>query len=293
MATGTRIGWRVRVATSPPVKMSPSPVPIQRARGRAEIAFRLSDGAARLKRLYQSGCSKAFLPRTHGRPPEVVLVNTAGGLTGGDRIDHAIAAEAGVRLVGTTQTAERIYRALAGTARVETRLAAGADARLDWLPQETILFDGGRLARRLEVDLAGDAAFTGLETLVLGRAAMGETVASGAVSDRWCIRRDGRLVHLEALRIAGDIRAATSGAATLGGCRAMATLIHAAPEAGDRLAAARVTFAGLEGVTAAASAKPGVLILRFAAVDLAPLRTALKRFLLDFRAAPLPRVWSS
>ena len=131
------------------------------------------------------------------------------------------------------------------------------------------------------------------ETLVLGRAAMGETVASGAVSDRWCIRRDGRLVHLEALRIAGDIRAATSGAATLGGCRAMATLIHAAPEAGDRLAAARVTFAGLEGVTAAASAKPGVLILRFAAVDLAPLRTALKRFLLDFRAAPLPRVWSS
>jgi urease accessory protein len=272
--------------------MSPSLVPYQRARGRVEVAFGQQDGSARLRRLYQSGSSKGFLPKTHGRPPEVVLVNTAGGVTGGDRIDQVISAGPGVRLVVTTQAAERVYRALAGAARIETRLAAGAGASLDWLPQETILFDGGHLARRLEVDLAVDATFTGLETLVLGRAAMGETLERGAIADQWRIRRDGRLIHAEALRIDGDFRAATAGSATLGGCRALATLIHAAPDAGDRLASARAGIAGLDAVRAAATAKAGVLILRLVAHDLAPLRAALVRFLSEFRTDPLPRVWS-
>jgi urease accessory protein len=222
----------------------------------------------------------------------VVLANTAGGVTGGDRIDHVISADSGVRLVGTTQAAERVYRALAGSARIETRLTAGSGASLDWLPQETILFDGGHLARRLEVDLAGDAAFTGLEILVLGRAAMGETVERGAITDQWRIRRDGRLIHAEAMRIDGDFSAATEGSAMLGGCRALATFIHAAPDAGDRLASARTGLAGLNAITAAASAKAGVLILRFVAHDLAPLRAALVRFLSEFRTDPLPRVWS-
>ncbi len=209
--------------------MSPPPAPIQRARGRVEIGLLVRDGSTRLERLYQSGCSKAFLPKTHGRPPEAVLVNTAGGVTGGDRIDHAVSAGAGVRLAVTTQAAERVYRALAGAARIETRLAAGDGASLDWLPQETILFDEGRLRAGWRWISPGDAAFTGLEMLALGRAAMGETVARGAIADQWRIRRTGGSCMPRPCGWRATSGRATEGAATLGGRRALATLIHAAP----------------------------------------------------------------
>jgi urease accessory protein len=127
---------------------------------------------------------------------------------------------------------------------------------------------------------------------VLGRAAMGETVATGGIADQWRIRRGGRLVHAEALRADGDLAAATAGAATLGGARALATLVHVAPGAETRLDQARAHLAGLAGVTAAASAKPGLLVLRVLAAEAQALRIALIRFLMAFRAAPLPRVWS-
>ena len=195
---------------------APTPIELQRARGRAEVAVSRRDGGVRLDRLFQQGCAKALLPRPGGPAPEVVLINTAGGVTGGDRIDWRLAAGAGAALVATTQAAERVYRSAGGAARIATRLTLGAGARLDWLPQETILFDGARLDRRLEVEMAADARLLALETLVLGRAAMGETVATGAVSDQWRIRRGGRLVHAEALRLDGDLAAATAGAATLG-----------------------------------------------------------------------------
>lgn len=265
----------------------------QRARGCAEVAFSRREGAIRLDRLYQAGCAKALLPRTYGADPEIVLINTAGGVTGGDRIDYGITAGTGSRLVATTQAAERIYRAAEGSARIETRLTLGPGATLDWLPQETILFDGSRLTRRLRADLAEDATLTALEMLMFGRAAMGESVATGALSDTWEIRRGGRLVHMEALRVVGDIARAAAGSATLAGNRALATLVVAGPDAGDRLMAARARLAHLDGVLAAASAKDDVLILRFLAPDLTPLRAALTRFLMAFRSVGLPRVWTA
>ncbi len=275
-----------------PTTALPTPTAPARARGRAEVAVSLREGAVRLDRLCLSGCAKALLPSTQGGPPEAVLINTSGGVTGGDRIDWRIEAGPGACLTVTTHAAERVYRASGGVARMETRITAGAGATVDWLPRETILFDGGRLARRLEADLFGDARLLALETLVLGRATMGDRVLRGALSDQWRIRRDGRLIHAEALRLAGDLAAAVAGPATLGGASAFATLVEVAPDAGDRLAAARARLAHLDGVAAGASAGDGVLILRFVALDIAPLRQALIRFLAAYREAPLPRVWS-
>jgi urease accessory protein len=271
--------------------LAPSPIRMQRARGRAEIAVTEKSGATRLARLYQQGCAKALLPRSHGGPLEAVLVNTAGGVTGGDRIETLIDAGPGTRLTATTQAAERVYRSVSGAAAIETRLTLGPGARLDWLPQETIVFDGGRLERRLEVDMAADAELAALEWIVLGRAAMGERVANGALSDQWRIRRAGRLVHAEALRAEGDLGRAASGPATLAGARAFATLIVAAPGADVGLDWARAMLSGAP-VAAAATARPDLLILRFLAADAAPLRGALIRFLMQFRREPLPRVWS-
>ncbi|MEQ9361010.1 MAG: urease accessory protein UreD, partial [Rhodospirillales bacterium] len=161
---------------------------LQRARGRARIAVRAEGGITRLAELYQDGCAKLRLPKVYGPSSvEAVLLNTAGGLTGGDVYATEALAGPGAFLTLTTQACERVYRASSGTARVDTRLSADAGARLHWLPQETILFDGGRLDRSLDVDLTGDAAFLAVEALELGRVGSGETVSGGAYTDSWRI----------------------------------------------------------------------------------------------------------
>lgn len=265
---------------------------LQRSRGRAEVAVVHADGRTRLQRLFQQGCAKAILPRIHGSVPEAVLVNTAGGVTGGDEIAWFLDSGPGAALVATTQAAERIYRSAGGAAGIRTRLALGTGARLDWLPQETILFDGARLDRRLEIDMAADARLLALETLVLGRRAMGESLATGSIADHWRVRRAGRLVHAEALHADGDLARATAGAATLAGARSLATLILAEPAATDRIDAVRALLASLEDVTAAASGKSDILIVRILSPDAQALRTALIRLLMHIRGAALPRVWS-
>lgn len=277
--------------------LDPSPLKLERASGRAEVAVSFRAGAIRLDRLYQQGCAKALLPRTHGPVPEVVLVNTSGGIAGGDRLDWRLAAGPDAALVATTQAAERVYRSTGPAGTVATRLDLGPRARFDWLPQETILFDAARLERTLEIDMAEDAALLAVETVVLGRGAMGETVRSGLLSDQWRIRRGGRLVHAEAVHADGDLAAATAGPATLAGGRAFATLVHAAPGAADRLPAARALLADAGayalGIEAAATSKSDLLVARLVAADARPLRAALIRFLMAFRSQSLPRVWST
>lgn len=269
---------------------------LQRARGRAEVTMARRAGQPALRRLFQQGCAKALLPRVHAPTPEAVIVNTSGGLTGGDRLDFRFEAEDGAGLTVTTQAAERIYRGREQTrdtaAQVETRLRAGREATLSWLPQETIFFDGGALARTLEIDLAETARLFALETLVFGRAAMGESVSRGYLSDQWRIRRAGKLIHAEALHATGDLARTLAGRATFAGLRATATLVQAAPGAEEGLDHARAILAPDPDVLAAISAKPGLLIARFAAPDAAPLRKSLIRFLMAFRREALPRVWS-
>jgi urease accessory protein len=275
--------------TSPSDRPGETP-PLQRARGRARIAVRAEGGITRLAELYQDGCAKLRLPKVYGPSSvEAVLLNTAGGLTGGDVYGTEALAGPGAFLTLTTQACERVYRASSGTARVETRLSADAGARLHWLPQETILFDGGRLDRSLDVDLTGDAAFLAVEALVLGRVASGETVTGGAFTDSWRIRRDGRLIFADSARIGGDIDAVAAGPATLAGNKAVATVVLAAPGAEEKLAEARAVLDPLP--TAGASAMPGLLICRLIAADDRALRAVLVPLLNLLAGQALPRVW--
>ena len=254
------------------------PPAMQRARGEASV--RLGPGG--LERLRQAGSAKAILPR--GTPhPEVVFLNTAGGVTGGDRFDLSLDLAAG-RAIGTTQTAERAYRSAGGATGVTVRLSAGPGAHLAWLPQETILFDGCALHRRTTVDLARDATFLGCEMLVLGRRAMGETVQRLDVLDRREVRRNGRPLLLEPLRL--DAASLGPSPALLGGAAAIASVWVVAPDAGDRLSTLRTAH---EDVESAASAWNGRAVLRMRAADPAPLRAALTRTLAALH--PLPRVW--
>lgn len=277
---------------------------LQRAAGVVSARIKRRDGrngaVSALDHLHQSGSGKARLPKTYGAgiggAPEIVLLNTSGGLTGGDRMDVSIEAAAGAETVVSTQAAERVYRALPAEApaEVSNRLTLGPGARLDWLPQETILFDGGRLSRRLEIAMAEDARLLAVEAVVVGRAAMGETVREGLLSDHWRLRRGGRLVFADALRLTAPIDQALARAACAGGALASATLLYAAPDAEARREAARAQVAEIEAATGAAagvSAWDGMLSARFLAGSGAQLRRALFQFLEGFRGAPLPRVW--
>ncbi|MEJ6388186.1 urease accessory protein UreD [Gymnodinialimonas sp. 2307UL20-7] len=243
--------------------------------------------AGRLRDLRQEGSAKVMLPRVFGRAPEVVFLNTAGGITGGDRLDYALEVASG-DAVGTTQTAERLYRSHGPAGQVTTTLTLGPGAKLAWLPQELILFEGGRLERRLEVEMAEDAELILLETLVLGRAAMGERLSDLALHDWREVRRGGRPAMVEAVRI-GPEDLASHSPAGLNGAVAVATLSCIAADAEDRLG--RVRAALPSDVRAAASAWDGRLSVRFMAPQAYPLRRAVARVAQVLTGAALPRVW--
>ena len=267
------------------------PPALNRARGEARIAVRASARGTELARLRQSGSAKAMTPRRSGEDLVAVLVNTAGGVTGGDRFHYGGEAEAGAALTLSTQAAERAYRARGGeVGRVAVTLKAGADARIDWLPQETILFDGASLARRLEADLAPGARLLAAEPVILGRPAMGEAVRSLRFTDDWRIRREGRLIYADALRLIGDANDIAARRAVLDSAGAFASLALFTPD-GEAEALLTPLRALLPETAGASLIRPGVLAARIAAPTGFDLRRALIPALELLRGAPLPTVW--
>ena len=289
----------------------PAPTGRQRVDSAAHVASKLAADGARsaLAALDQRGGARVRLPRVAGDALEAVTVNTAGGLTGDDRIEWRARAGAGSRLVVSSAACEKLYRSDGPDAHQRTALRAEAGARLDWLPQETIAYEGSRLSRRLEADLEGDAALLACEALVLGRAAMGERVRRGRFRDDWRVRRDGRLVHAEALALGDDVEAARADAAGLGRWSALATVLlcdasgpreheHLVDRLHARVAAALGDVVGTAAsdagdvAVARASALPGRVVLRVLASDSATLRRALLPALETLGGGrALPRVW--
>ena len=219
---------------------------------------------------------------------EAMIVNTAGGIAGGDRHDIDIAVEQGAALAVTTAAAEKIYRAHDSGSKVAIKLAVDEGARLTWLPQETILFDRARLDRRIDVDFAQSANLVMAEAVVFGRSAMDETVEQGSFSDRWRVRRGGKLIFAETIRLDGPIAAALREPAVASGGVALATVLAVPGDQAmvDRLRAQ--TFCGEVG----ASSWNGLAVARLCAKDSASLRRDLA---VAFAAlgGTLPRMWSN
>ncbi len=268
------------------------PAALQRAVGELHVSFRCRDGATVLDELRQAGCLKARFPRSAAIGwAEVVTLNSSGGIAGGDRLDSRFRAASGARVVIAAQAAERFYRALPGgqLARVRTAIEVADSAAVEWLPQETILFDRCALDRRLDVDLGANAWFVGVEMLVFGRAAMGETVERGSIRDRIRIRRSGRLLLQDMIRLDGAVAARLKRPAIAAGARATALLVHVAPDAEGRLDSVRDALAAVE---AGASGWDGLLVARILSPDSAKLRAAVVSALAVLRGTrPIPRVW--
>jgi urease accessory protein len=260
-----------------------------RAVGRVALAVMASGGVTRRWRVREEGSLRVRCPGPPAGELEAVIVNTAGGVAGGDRFSLDVAVEPGARLVVTTAAAEKIYRTLEPDAAIDVTLAVGAGASLAWLPQETILFDRARLGRSIEVDLADDARLILAEALVLGRSGMGEAVDDGRLVDRWRLRRNGRLIYAEATRLEGGISAKLKEPAVAKGGVAVATVL-VVPADDATLAAVRALDAAFRGEVGA-SAWNGFAVVRLCAADGAALRHDLVAVLSALRGAALPRLW--
>jgi urease accessory protein len=260
-----------------------------RAQGAVRFGVHLRDGVTRRGDLHESGSLRVRFPSPEDQGLSAMFVNTAGGIAGGDRFDIAIAAGEGARLTLTTAAAEKIYRAPGAAARLSIALKAEAGAHLAWLPQETILFDRARIVRSFDIDLAEGASLLLCEIVVFGRAAMGETMRHGEFVDRWRMRRGGKLVFAETIRLDGEIGDKLARPAIAKGGAAIGTaLIVPGDEAlVERLREASEGFRGEVGI----SAWNGFAMARFCAQDAARLRADMMTVLGRASAVPLPRLW--
>ncbi len=253
------------------------------------LDVRCARGATAIENLRQSGSSKLLFPRGPGPGKEAVLINTAGGVTNGDRFTFRGRVGAGASLTITTQAAERAYRAPGpDPAIIRTELNIDSDATLLWLPQETILFDQCAVDRRLQVNLASGATALISETLVFGRAAMGETLRRGDFRDRIEIRRGRDLLFLDALHLTGDLQAQLSRSFGAGGAGAMTLLLLAGPKAEAALQPVR---AALPDTAGASLIRDDLLIARILAADSFGLRQCLVPLLNQLTDNRLPRPW--
>jgi urease accessory protein len=268
------------------------PSSLQRAVGVLRVVVKRFGTETVLDELRQVGCLKARFPRrVVPNWMDLVMLNTGGGVAGGDKLELSFIAGADCQVTIAAQAAERFYRALAADtpSRVRTRLQAQAGAFLEWLPQETILFDRCSVDRQLQIELAPDARFLGVETLVFGRAAMGETVRQGWLRDLIQVRHGGELLLHDAVRLEGPVDALLRRPTVANGARSVATVIYVAPDAADKLDAVRATFASAQ---AGASVWNGMLVARILGADSAAVRSTVVAVLGVLRAGrPLPRVW--
>jgi urease accessory protein len=276
------------------VNVSPSELkaglpPSLRAQGAVRLVARAVEGGTEAYEVEESGPLRLRFPRLAEETLEAILINTAGGIAGGDRLDVAVEAGEETRVAVTSQAAEKVYRSTGPASRISLRLVAGAGARLDWLPQETILFDRARVARTLEAEVAADAQLTICEAIVFGRTAMDERVRSGLWRDRWNIRRAGRLVFADALTLDGEVESILKRPAVASGALAVATIVQVAPDAETRVDAMRASFS--REIEAGASTFDGILVARLVAPDGFVLRRALLAALASIGCAP-PRAYT-
>ncbi len=274
------------VAPIAPANAAPS---VPRARGDVHLGVKVRDGRSVIGDLRMAGSLKVLFPRQVTPDLPAVLVNTAGGVTGGDRMELAATVDAGAHLCLTTQAAERAYAAPTDqTGLVTTTVQVGEGARLHWLPQEMILFDGCRLQRRLDVDLAEGSRLLLAETLVFGRTARGEVVRSGLLDDSITVRRNGVPLVMDRIRMADDMAAHLARSGVAAGAGTVGTVIYVAPDAEAHLEPVRSHLGEAGGASLLAE---DTLLIRLTAPDSFDARQIMVPLLTELSASALPKTW--
>ena len=275
--------------------------PLQRATGKAEVSFKQRDDKTVLADLYQEGCAKVRLARAEkGRLAEAVLINTSGGLTDGDEFTSHVCWEANTTAIVTTQASERLYKTLSGHASIVSDLKINEGACALWLPQETIMFDGGAYERKTLIDMPSNATLVAIESTMFGRKAMGEVVTQGWLREDWQVRIDGKLAFVDAFELGKDIDQKLGRRVIASGAKALSTIVFAGPDIETMRDRLNEIIESNEGV-GRASSLGALMVVRLFAKDSQSLRKLtvpiLDELLLHAtqakgEASLLPRVWS-
>jgi len=286
------------IDTSAIPSVSASDKHLQRAQGVCRIVAGGSAEGNEIVDVFQRSPLRVIFPRIGGTAvTEAVLINTAGGIAGGDRLECEVTASGNASIAITSQTAERVYRALDEPARILTRLKVADGAKLAWFPQETIIFNWARLHRETRIEISPGAELVALEWLVFGRAAHGEQIVGGHLRDRWRVMQDGRLLWADTFHVGEEVFPHLNRKALLGNCKAIATLIFFGPELAKRLELLRSVSVSLDCLCATTSVS-GLIIVRLAAETSSNLKFALRTLLNqvgpEFGAGPfrVPKMWS-
>src|SRR5215510_5595664 len=280
----------------PPVSMSDEH--LQRAKGSCRIVVKGSEGGTQIVDVFQRSPLRVIFPTIGATVvKEAVLINTAGGIAGGDRLECEVTAMASASIAVTSQTAERVYRALDEPARILTKLKVGDGARMAWFPQETIIFNWARLQRETEIEISTGAELLALEWLVFGRAAHGEQILGGQLSDRWRVKNNDRLIWADTFHVREEGYTQLKRKALLGNCKAIATMIYFGPKLSKRLELLRDISSSLNCLCGATSVG-GLIVVRLAADSSWNLKLALRDLLNqvgpEFGPGPfrVPKMWS-
>jgi urease accessory protein len=271
---------------------------LQRADGAGRVVLRGSEQGTQIVDVFQRSPVRVMFPRvTGGAVEEAVLINTGGGVAGGDRLECSIKALEKASITFTSQAAEKVYGALDEPARITTKLKVSEAAKLAWLPQETILFNTARICRNTEIEVCSGAEVLAVEWIVLGRSAYGEQMVSGQITDSWRVKKDGRLIWADTFRCVDQTYPHLHKKAMLSRCRAIATLVYFGGDLNDRVELIRDIAPSLE-CCCGATLVSDVMIVRFAGETGFGLRLALhrvlERFRLDLGPGPfrVPKMWS-
>jgi len=266
-----------------------------RAQGHIRAEFAAHAGRTYLARHYEAGGFRLRVPKRDAargaQGIEAVLINTGGGLVGGDTGHVDITVNAGAQVTVTTQSAEKIYGSQGPATRLDVEIRLAPDAVFEWIPQETILFRDAHFIRNLRIDMAGSTHLTLLESVILGRKASHEPAISGILRDVWRIYRDKRLVFAENMALGPDLASQLAPAATAKGGMSMATMLYMAPDAESRIEAIRASLADAP-CACAASAWNGMVIVRFLSDQPDCMRRAAAQALRRLRGRDLPKVWT-
>jgi urease accessory protein len=270
---------------------------LQRAEGVCRIVIDGLGRSTRIADVYQKSPIRVLFPRIgDDRTKEAALVNTSGGVAGGDRLQFSVTAAGGASIAVTTQAAERIYRALDQFAHINTKLKVSDTAKLAWLPQETIVFNHARLCRLTEVEIAPRSELLALECLVFGREARGEKLSAGAIVDTWRVRKNGRLQWGDTFRLTDEVFAHLTRKALLWDSIALATLVYFGPDLKKLMQLIRDQASSFDCHCGATSVA-GIVVARFTAGSAFELKAALRNLLQEFGeelATPfgVPKMWS-
>ena len=271
---------------------------LHRADGAGRIVLRGSEQGTQVIDVFQKSPVRVMFPRVTGGPiEEAVLINTGGGVAGGDRLEYSVTALEGASIAVTSQAAEKVYRALDAPARIKTRLKVAEAAKLSWLPQETILFNTARICRNTEIEVSSGAEVLAVEWIVLGRSAYGEQMVNGQITDSWRVKKDGRLIWTDSFRCVDETYPHLYKKALLSGCKAIGTLVYFGDDLDNRLESIRRVAPSLD-CRCGGTLVNGLMVVRFAAEAALTLRRALQRLLQQFRLdlgpGPfgVPKMWS-